>query len=67
MGAVQENVLSHEKSHASRENLMYQEKISCLFSFGLHPMRKSPVSCLMRKSHVPRKNLMFFFQLWVPP
>merc|ERR1712240_463377 len=48
-----------------RENLMTQEKILCLFSIGSPqrenlmsfqfwppPMRKSFVSCLMRKSHV---------------
>merc|ERR1711867_44767 len=29
-------------------------------------MRKSHVSCLMRKSHVPRENLMSY-QFWVPP
>ena len=29
-------------------------------------MRKSPVSCLMRKSHVSRENLMSY-QFWVPP
>merc|ERR1711873_363901 len=30
------------------------------------PMRKSSVSCLMRKSRVPRENLMSF-QFWPPP
>ena len=87
-----ENLLSF----ASWENLMTQEKISCIFSFGphphekiscllshekiscpkrkshviqfwvTHPTRKSPVSCLMRKSHVSRENLMSY-QFGVPP
>ena len=98
---------SHEggctkKCPVSWENLMSQEKISCLkkishilsflapphekisyllshekisgpkrkshvFSvFGPPPPRKSPVSCLMRKSHDLRENLMSF-QYRVPP
>ena len=57
-----ENLLSP----VSWENLMTQEKILCLFSIGSPPMRKSPVSCLMRKSRVPRENLMSF-QFWPPP
>ena len=46
---------------------MSQEKISCvkrishIYSFlAPSPPRKSPVSCLMRKSHDPRENLMSF-------
>ena len=58
----QENLLSP----VSWENLMTQEKILCLFSIGSPPMRKSPVSCLMRKSRVPRENLMSF-QFCPPP
>merc|ERR1712082_303618 len=53
--------------------LLSHEKISCpkrkshVFSVLAPPqMRKSPVSCLMRKSHVPRENLMSL-QFWVPP
>ena len=53
--------------------LLSHEKISCLkrkshvFSvLGPTPMRKSPVSSLRRKSHVPRENLMSF-HFWVPP
>jgi len=53
--------------------LLSHEKISCLKRkthvlavFGPPPMRKSPVSCLMRKSHVPREKLMYF-QFWFPP
>merc|ERR1712243_403222 len=64
------------KSHVSRENLMSfqfwappnekiscllsHEKISCLISLGPPPTRKSPVSCLMRKSHFSRENLMSY-------
>ena len=44
------------------ENLMSQDKISCLFSFGPPPMRKSPVFCLMRKSHVPWDFLLGFME-----
>ena len=51
-----ENLLSP----VSWENLMTQEKILCLFSIGSPPMRKSPISCLMRKSCVPRENLIPF-------
>ena len=53
-GLYKKKVLSHEKitclkrkSHISRENLMSQEKISCLISFGPPPQREnilSPVS-----------------------
>merc|ERR1711867_206186 len=43
-----------KKSHVPRENLM-----SIQF-WVTHPMRKSPVSCLMRKSHVSRENLMSY-------
>ena len=47
------------KCPVSWENLMSQENISCLISFGSpSPTRKSPVSCLMRKYHVSRENLM---------
>ena len=49
-----------------RENVLSQEKISCLISFWVPPMRKSPVSCLMRKCHVSRENLMSY-QFLVPP
>ena len=47
------------KSHVSGENLMSQEKISCIFSFWSPPTRKSPVSCLMRISHVSRENIAY--------
>merc|ERR1712240_906416 len=47
-------VLSHEK-------ISRPKRKSHVFSvFGLLPTRKSSVSCLMRKSHVPRENLMSF-------
>ena len=52
--------------------LLSHEKISCskrkshVFSvLGPPLMRKSPVSCLMRKSHVSRENLMSY-QFWPP-
>ena len=45
---------------------MSQEKISYLISFGPPSKRKSPVSCLMRKSHVSREKLMSY-QFLVPP
>merc|ERR1711895_343271 len=45
---------------------MSQEKITC-FSFLGHPQtRKSTVSCLRRKSHLSRENLMSF-PFWAPP
>ena len=37
---------------------MSQEKISCLISFVSPQTRKSPVSCLMKKSHVSQENLL---------
>merc|ERR1711873_330606 len=53
--------------------LLSHEKISCpkrksqVFSvFGLLPTKKSSVSCLMRKSHVSRENLISY-QFWAPP
>ena len=57
-----ENILSL----VSWENLMSQEKISCLISFGSPQTKKSPVSCIIRKSQALRDNLMSF-QFWVPP
>ena len=50
----------------SWENLMSQGKISCLISFGFPPIRKSAVSCLVRKYHVSRENLISY-QFWAPP
>merc|ERR1712082_33183 len=50
--------------HEKISCLLSHEKISCLkrkyqvFSVLAPPTRKSPVSCLMRKSHVSRENLM---------
>ena len=52
----QENLLSL----VSWENLMTQEKILCLFSIGSPPMRKSHVSCVIRKSHDSREILMSY-------
>merc|ERR1712240_122674 len=47
-------VLSHEK-------ISYLKRKSHVFSVLVSPLtRKSPVTCLMRKSHVSRENLMSY-------
>ena len=71
-----ENLMSYQFWAPPNEKiscLLSHEKISCLKRkshvlsvFGPPPTRKSPVSCLMRKSRVPRENLMSF-QFWPPP
>ena len=49
------------------DKISYLMRKSHVFSvLGPTPMRKSPVSSLRRKSHVPRENLMSF-HFWVPP
>merc|ERR1712082_340526 len=51
----------HEKISCllSHEKISGPKRKSHVFSvFGPPPTRKSPVSCLMRKSRVPRENLM---------
>ena len=59
--------------HEKISCLLSHEKISCpkrkshVIQFWVtHPTRKSPVSCLMRKSHVSRENLMSY-QFGAPP
>ena len=65
-GAVQKNVLSHEKISCLKRKSHVSRKYLISYHFWPPLMRKSPISCLMRKSLVPRENLMSF-QYLVPP
>merc|ERR1711873_380 len=70
-----ENLMSFQYRVPPNEKISYllsHEKISCpkrkyhVFSVLAPPMRKSFVSCLMRKFHISRENLMSY-KFWVPP